>query len=250
LHLLSKKWGDPYVTHSLGAQCNVGREGLRQCVQHAPEAKSNNGRKKLVIFTSPNIACNQDSEVGLLYRANKSGVSHSNNELTKILQSFQRGNLNVVNKIDGSMLDMNDLEMSLLNAKLSKQCSMESNIFNQMNLQTITRLAGKAALADFEDLIYNTLDLNRVDVAIVSSIQIHGQYHENEESENILYDTEFVALQRGFVVQGGRKEMFRKNPNNVNLERSAFCDDDLEALEEAQEKKRKADLPSQLFQMI
>ena len=49
LKSLTAAWGEPYVTHALGAQCNVGREGIRQCLDHAPRRKSSD-RTKLVIF--------------------------------------------------------------------------------------------------------------------------------------------------------------------------------------------------------
>jgi len=232
LHALCKEWGDPYVTHSLGAQCNIGITGIKQCVSNAPEVQSNGGRKRLVIFTGPNIAVNQDSEVGFLYRERKSGVTNTNNELHEIMKSFKRGGLSVSSSASSldlaGKVDMEDLEMSLLSAKLCKQIGSNSMGFlNDLNLTNMTKLAAQSAREDFENLIYNSLDLNKVDVAVVSCIQIHGQYHDNGEAEKILYDTEFVTMQKGFVVVrgGGERLCFRKCPNRMGMELCADGDD-------------------------
>ena len=80
LNTITKCWGEPYTTHSLGAQCNVGKEGIKQCLEHAPK-KTSNARTKLVIFSSPNICCNQESEMGWLYRNGKPEPCATNSEL-------------------------------------------------------------------------------------------------------------------------------------------------------------------------
>ena len=89
-----------------------------------------------------------------------------------------------------------------------------------------------------------------MDVAVVSVIQIHGQYHNNEEAEKILYDTEFVSLQKGFcVIKGGGRKNFRKYKKQNRFE---MCGDEEEGDDAEGENGEGRDehLPTALFDMI
>ncbi|GMH88184.1 hypothetical protein TrST_g10285 [Triparma strigata] len=225
LNSITEAWGEPYVTHSLGAQCNVGREGIKQCLEHAPK-KTSNARTKLVIFCCPNICCNQESETGLMYRNGKPEPCPTNSELQEFIKKLKVGTFNLHKNphtfcpdddIDPEMFDPSDLELSIMNQKLCKQLIRDGG-FNDSSLQNITRVAGKSALYDFEKLISRYVNLELCDVAVIHAIQVHGQYQDFGKVDELKYETEFVALQEGYAVVKGERRDFRKDERHALLE--------------------------------
>jgi hypothetical protein len=82
----------------------------------------------------------------------------------------------------------------------------------------MSRVAARAAVHDFEKLFKRHLDLERCDVAVVSGIQVHGQYQEFGTVRELKFDTEFVALQEGYAIVGGERREFQKDPRQLALE--------------------------------
>ncbi|GMH50318.1 hypothetical protein TL16_g00743 [Triparma laevis f. inornata] len=225
LNSITSSWGEPYVTHSLGAQCNVGKEGIKQCLEHAPK-KTSNARTKLVFFCCPNIACNQESETGLMYRNGKPEPCPTNSEFLEFIKKLKVGTFNLHKNphtfqpddaLDSEMFDPDDIELSIMNQKLCKQLIRDGG-FNDTSLQSITRVAGRSALYDFENLVHRYVNLDSVDIAVVQAIQVHGQYQDFGKVEELKYETEFVALQDGYVVVNGERKEFRKNDRHALLE--------------------------------
>ena len=90
---------------------------------------------------------------------------------------------------------------------------------NDVSLDYITKVAARAALRDFEKLVHRYINFEIVDVAIVSAVQIHGQYQDYGKAQEIKYDTDFVALQKGIAVVGGGEPVeIRKDPDQLCLE--------------------------------
>lgn len=115
------------------------------------------------------------------------------------------------------MFDPDDIELSIMNQKLCKQLIRDGG-FNDTSLQSITRVAGRSALYDFENLVHRYVNLDSVDIAVVQAIQVHGQYQDFGKVEELKYETEFVALQDGYVVVNGERKEFRKNDRHALLE--------------------------------
>ena len=218
LNAISEVYGEPYVTHSLGAMCNVGREGMRQILGHAPKAVSNM-RTKIIIFTAPNVACNQDGDTGIFYRPNLPEATVTSWELSTFVKQFRRGTFNLHksqrigfepgDEIDSDMLDPDDIEMSVLNMKLSNQLIRDGGM-NDTTLTGVTKAAARAALHDYERMIDKFVDLEHCDVAVVSCVQVHGQYQDMGAADYLKYETEFVALREGYVLDKGEKVGFGK----------------------------------------
>ncbi|GMH68375.1 hypothetical protein TrRE_jg13331, partial [Triparma retinervis] len=104
LSSLSSAWGPPYVTHSLGAQCNVGSTGLHTMLLHAP-LKDSRSRTKIVVFTGPNLACNQDGEAGWMYRANRPEPVPTCGELGAFVEGLKGGRYKLAGAADPTGLD-------------------------------------------------------------------------------------------------------------------------------------------------
>ena len=71
-----------------------------------------------------------------------------------------------------------------MNQKLCKQLVRDGG-FNDSSLQSVTRVAGRAALHDFEVLMDRYVNLEKADVAVISAVQIHGQYQDFGKAEEV-----------------------------------------------------------------
>ena len=226
LNALSKVWGEPYVTHSLGSQCNVGPTGLKQILSHAP-LQNSQSRTKVVIFACPNMACNQDGDAGWLYRPNRPEPVPTSSELVEFVSRLKAGRFNLnphgappagdPGGVDRESLDPEDLEMSVMCAKLVNQLARDGGL-NDTSLPAVSRLACRAALHDFDTLVGRHVNLESCDIAIVGAVQVHGQYQEFGSAKELKFDTEFVALQAGYAIVGGERRAFEKDQRQLALE--------------------------------
>ncbi len=227
LHAVTRAMGEPYVTHSLGGQFNVGKEGIKQMLNRAPQ-KTSGARPKLVFITGPNLAVNQDGDTGIMYRKNRPEPVDTNSELLEFVRKFKTGTFNlhrnprsgfeVGDDLDLEMLTAEDLELTVLHQKLSRQMIRDGGM-NNTDLASVARVAARSALHDIEGAVGRYVNLSKVDVAVVSLVQVHGQYHDMGKAEDLKYMTEFVAPQVGYaIVNGGEKIWFRKAEGIMALE--------------------------------
>jgi hypothetical protein len=227
LNAITDVFGEPYVTHSLGAMVNIGKEGMKQILLHAPRLASNH-RTKIVIFSAPNIACNQDGDTGMLYRPNLPEATVTNSELTQFIQKFQRGTFNLHKSqrnigedpgddIDVDMMDPDDIELSVLGMKLSKQMLRDGG-FNGGDLASVTCVAARAALHDWERLIEKYVNLDACDITVMSCVQVNGQYQDMGRVDELKYETDFIALREGIAYVNGVKRTIGKVEDKMALE--------------------------------
>ena len=181
LRLVKDKWGEAFNLCSLAGMFFAGRTALQAAMHHAPHV---GGRERYVFFALPHIAVDGGGQIGVCERP---GVGESNacGALNAFLQELQKGKLNV-------SLDENDLEQSLLKARLLKEIP-----YGQIpDLLSLTRLVQKLIVTDLENALRPIIDPGKCDYAVLSGIQIHGP------------EGNYVCPSPGYaIVQGTRQDI-------------------------------------------
>ena len=118
--------------------------------------------------------------------------------------------------INPEMLNPEDLEMSIMCSKMNNQLVRDGG-FNDTSLASVSRLAGRAAKHDFEVLLSRHVDLSKCDVALISAVQVHGQYQDFGRATELKFDTDFVAIQEAYGLVGGERREFKKDERQVKL---------------------------------
>ena len=183
LRVVRQEWGEAFNLCSLAGMFFAGRTALSAAMHHAPRQ---DGRERYAFFTVPHVAIDAEGRLGVCERP---GVGESNacGALNAFLKELDRGRLDV-------SLDENDLEQSLLKARLIK----EIRYGEIPDLLELTRLVQRVALADLEAALRPLIHADHCDYTVLSGIQIHGP------------DGNYVSPVTGYaVVRGTRHEIVR-----------------------------------------
>jgi len=153
-------WGEAFEFGALAGMLWLGRAGFNAARSHAPIS---DGREHYLFAVLPHIGIGPGGEIGTADAAGRPRPAEACGALIRFLRELESG------RVDPS-LDPNDVELSLLRQRLIP----ELDVRRPPDLVELTRVAHRAALADLEMLVANSIDTTRQDYAVLSGILIHG----------------------------------------------------------------------------
>jgi len=156
-------WGPAFDMSALGAMVFLGRSGLAAAAGHAPGL---DGRRRFVHIVMPHIGLDVDGAIGYVRRDGQSDPSTACGALVGLQRQLVEGPL-------ATDVDVDDLEMSLLRSTLAPHLDDRSGEAVP-DLLELTDLVRRVATAEVVRLSASLLAAETTDVAVFSTVMIHG----------------------------------------------------------------------------
>ncbi len=158
--LIRDSWGEAFNLSSLAGMFFAGWTGLSAAMHHSPNI---DGWERYVLYAFPHIAISGEGTLGTCTRAGRKGESHACGALIAFLQELTVGQPDL-------SLDYDDIEQSLLKARLAKEIPLDTI----RNLLDLTLTTQKVIQNDIQRALDTVVDNTRSDYALFTGIQIHG----------------------------------------------------------------------------
>ena len=168
LPAVSKQWGDVVDGSAIAGFCSMGKAGIANLVQHAPQEYE---RTRLIFIVMPHISISEEGQIG-------APIGY----LGKIREELERGHVDV-------QLDPLDIEYSTVKQKLFEKVKFGGRT---PSLAALTDAAADLAHDNVVALIKATISLEISDVAVVAGVQIHGP-----EAKDYVYVKKFYSIVQG-----------------------------------------------------